>query len=251
MKDKIVINNLLINYYCFKENGAKTLLFLHGWCSNGAIWQTMAEKLNNENYALYALDLPGFGESSLSNDDFTIQKYVDIVSEFIQKKGLKNIILVGHSFGGRIAIKLSATQPDLIEKLVLVDSAGFISGQRNIFKKFLAKLAKPFFKPKFMQGARESIYRMIGAEDYIATPELKQTFINIINEDLSQYLPQIYQPTLIVWGADDSETPIFFAEKMRREIKKSILVVIEKAGHFSFIDQPDIFYSRLKDFINS
>lgn len=247
MKDKIVINNQLINYYKFNEEGTKTILFLHGWRSNGEIWSGIANKLKNNNFLMLAIDFPGFGESSFPKKDFTVQDYSEILMEFIKKLELNKVVLVGHSFGGRVAMKLAANNPELIEKLILVDSAGLVPKASN-FKRIIAKVAKPFFKPKFMQKPREAIYRQIGAEDYIATPELKQTFLNVINEDLRPILLKIKSETLIIWGENDVETPIEMAEIIHQEIKNSQEIILSNAGHFSFLDQPDRFVQALIKF---
>lgn len=246
MSQQIVINSSLVNYYKFSDKGDKILIFLHGWRSEGSIWRGVGNALK-DNVSIYALDMPGFGKSPLESS-FKIQDYIDIVSSFIKKLELKNVILVGHSFGGRVAIKLSATQPELVEKIVLVDSAGFVQNRKNYTA--VAKMVKPIFKPAFMQSSRKWIYKKIGAEDYVTTPELKETFLNIINEDLSGYLSEIKKPTLIIWGEDDKDTPVEFAKTMKEEIKNSKLVILSGAGHYSFIDSALEFNDSLKKFIH-
>jgi len=241
MKDQVVINNLLINFYQAGE-GQKTLLFLHGWRSSATAWSEIIKTLDNKDFLIYALDLPGFGGSAMPRASMTVDDYAQIVKEFIEKKGLKSIVLVGHSFGGRIAIKLLANYPHLVEKLVLVDSAGVIMKQNktNIIRA-IAKIVKPFFKPNFMQKARRKIYESLGAQDYLETPELKQTFVNVLNEDLTPYLGKISQPTLIIWGANDEDTPMEIEKIMHQKIINSQEIILENAGHFSFIDQPTKF----------
>lgn len=251
MKEQIIVNNLLITYYCFKKEGKKTVLFLHGWRSEGLIWKEIAKSMQADNVAIYALDLPGFGLSAVPKEALSIDDYAAIVAEFIKKLELTNIILVGHSFGGRISIKLAASHPELIDKLVLADSAGLVlNNKRREFRKKTAKIIKPFFKPKFMQGLRKKIYQQMGAEDYLATPYLKDTFIKTISEDLCSCLPMIIIPTLIIWGENDLETPIEYANIMHREIKNSEKIVIEQAGHFSFLDDSQRFSYELAKFIS-
>jgi pimeloyl-ACP methyl ester carboxylesterase len=252
MKEQIVIQNLLINYYWFKKEGRKTILFLHGWRSDGLAWNGVAKELENEDIAMYAIDFPGFGLSAIPDRAFSVGDYVNIVAAFIKKLGLKDIILVGHSFGGRVAIKLSATEPSLVEKVVLVDSAGLVLNQskRNL-RKSVAKILKPLFKPKFMTGMKAKIYKKMGAEDYLATPYLKETYLKTINEDLRGYLSKINLPTLIIWGDKDEETPLSFADIMNKEIKNSKKVIFEGAGHFSFLDKPKEFTNELIKFINN
>jgi pimeloyl-ACP methyl ester carboxylesterase len=247
MKEQIVINGLLVNFYKFGNEGKKALIFLHGWRSNGLIWKEITHQLSQD-HLIYALDMPGFGESATPKKPFTVQDYANIVAEFIAKKDLKKVILIGHSFGGRVAIKLSATKPKIIEKVVLVGSAGIILNKKTA-QKAIARMIKPLFKPKFMQPVRKKIYEKMGAEDYVATPELKETYLNLINEDLTPHFANINQPTLLVWGDNDQDAPLTIGKIMNEQIKNSKLVVFEDAGHFSFLDEPAKFYQELNQFL--
>lgn len=249
MKEQLNLDGTLVSYYRFGE-GKTNLVFLHGWRSNGMVWKGIADKLDLKEYSIYLLDLPGFGESPNPRKTFTILDYSNVVAKFIEKIQLKNVTLVGHSFGGRITIKISALHPELIDRIVLVDSAGVRLNGSNKYKT-VAKIAKPFFKPKFMQGLRKKIYQTIGAADYLETPELKETFVNIISEDLTRFMPRVIQPTLIIWGAEDTETPLEYAEIMNSAIKGSRLEVFENAGHFSFLDQVELFVRELNNFLES
>lgn len=248
MQDSVVINQQLIVYNVLNREREKSLVFLHGWRSQGLVWKDIADKMNNQGFAIYMLDLPGFGDSPQPKSAFSVQDYADVVGEFIKKLKLNNVILIGHSFGGRIAIKLSAIYPNLIKKIVLVDSAGLAENKSKGIS-FLAKIAKPFFKPSFMRSLREKIYKKIGVEDYVATPQLKETFLKVINEDLSSNLTQINKPTLIICGENDKDTPTAVAKIMNEKIKNSKLIVLKGAGHFSFLDKPQEFFDELTKFI--
>jgi pimeloyl-ACP methyl ester carboxylesterase len=245
---QIIINNQLINYCEAATAGEKCLLFLHGWRSNKEIWRDVILKLSN--YPVFALDLPGFGGSQIPKQAFTVGDYADVVAGFIKKLDLKNTIIVGHSFGGRVGIKLASQHPGLISKLVLVDSAGFAMDEsKKNFINTAAKIAKPFFKPKIMQGLRKKIYQKIGSEDYVATPGLTQTYLNVISEDLTEYVKKISQPTLIIYGQNDTATPPEFGKKMHGLIPNSKFQILPNAGHFSFLDQPEEFVKVVSDFI--
>lgn len=270
MEKEIVVNNLLIKYLNFGhvQSGAgdKCLLFLHGWRSNKEVWQEIVNKvIKFSGYQVYAMDLPGFGKSSLpkrpldrlgtfhlenKNIGWNVGDYALLVKEFIEKENLSNVILVGHSFGGRVGIKLASQFPKLVSKLVLVDSAGFVyASEHKHLVSFLAKITKPFFAPKFMQGLRKSIYSILGSEDYLATPELQETFKKVIAEDLSEDMRHITVPTLIIWGEDDKDTPVEFGRTMEIKIKNSKLKILPNAGHFSFLDKPEEFTKVLNEFI--
>jgi pimeloyl-ACP methyl ester carboxylesterase len=133
--------------------------------------------------------------------------------------------------------------------LVLVDSAGFVEGEGK--KKVIGRVARffrPLFKPAFMKSTRKGIYRLLGAEDYVETPELTETFKLVVSEDLSSFLPRITCPTLIIWGSEDRDTPVSFGKKMNELITDSKLVILEGAGHYSFLDKHDEFVVAAKDF---
>jgi len=248
MKSNIIIQHNLIRYEHFPANGSKNILFLHGWRSEGAVWHDIAMQVQKEKCNVFTLDLPGFGGSSVPGNVFTITDYATIVSDFIEKMKIIKVILVGHSFGGRVALRVTSTNSSCIEKLVLVDSAGFVNTEKQQLK-WLSKIVKPLFAPSFMQGIRKKIYTMLGAEDYLATPELQKTFVNIVGEDLSGDLPRIHVPTLLLWGAQDTSTPVSYGEKMNHMIADSHLVVLPDAGHFSFVDKPKEFLAALMNFI--
>ena len=270
MVDQIIINGQLISYLrAGTASTGKSLLFLHGWRSQKEVWNGVVQRikeLESGRISIYALDFPGFGGSPAPKEPWTVGDYANVVKAFIDRLELKNVIVIGHSFGGRVAIKLCSidNEPnisgadksarytiDVINKLVLVDSAGFVfNPDKKQMMNLIAKTVKPFFKPKFMEPVRRLIYKTIGAEDYLSTPELRQTFVNIVNEDLSESMEKINIPVLIIWGEKDIETPFEFAGMMKNKIKNSELIVFENAGHFSFLDKREEFVLELKKFIS-
>lgn len=245
-KNQLVINDQLVNYYQF-GNGKKTIIFLHGWRSSADAWFGVIQQLSNEEYTYYCLDLPGFGSSPAPHRAYSVGDYAEIVIGFMEKRFLGSSSLVGHSFGGRVAIKIASERSKLVEKLILVDSAG-IKKEFSSRKK-LARMVKPIFKPTVMKKLRSRIYSAMGADDYLATPELQETYVKVIGEDLTGNLERIECQTLLIWGEDDKETPITDAEIINNGIDDSRLEIIEDAGHFSFIDNPKEFVKIFKDFI--
>lgn len=255
---QIAVNGLLVNYYAGGGSKLPALLFLHGWRSEGSVWFPALENFNVEN-SIYCLNFPGFGKSELPHSAYSVEDYSEIVSGFISKLGLEKVVIIGHSFGGRVAIKLASKRPGFlrgstsltIKGIVLVDSAGFVERTfSNKLKRIIAKPLKPIFKLKPFHGVRKSIYRLIGSEDYVATPLLRETYLKVIGEDLSDDMKRIDIQTMIIWGAQDKDTPVKFAHKMKDIIKNSKLVILKDAGHFSFLDKKEEFLKALNDFLS-
>ncbi len=246
---QIAVNGLLLNYYIDGADKSPVLLFLHGWRSESSVWFPALENFDAEN-SIYCLDLPGFGKSELPHSAYSVENYSEIISGFISKLGLDKVVIIGHSFGGRIAIKLASKNPDFLKGIVLVDSAGFVDKTlSNKLKRIIAKPLKPIFKFKALHGIRKSIYRFIGSEDYVATPQLRENYLKVIGEDLSEDMKKINIPTMIIWGDKDKDTPINYAHKMKNIIKNSKLKIIKGAGHFSFLDKKEEFSESFKNFL--
>ncbi len=257
---QIVLLNQLISYFEIRnsESPEFNIIFLHGWRSNKeAILKVLSgimagAKNNGRNINFFSIDFPGFGKSPIPQKVFDLQNYTNIIKEFCGKLNLKNIILIGHSFGGRVSIQLASQNPGLVSKLILVDAAGIKSKvEFSKLKNIVSKLVKPFFNLKFMENIKKKIYDFIDADDYLAIPELKQTFVNIVNQDLTAAISEIKQTTLIRWGEKDlnPSAHIEHAKIMKEKIPNSILVFLKDAGHFSYIDKPEEFIKEVIEFI--
>jgi pimeloyl-ACP methyl ester carboxylesterase len=241
---QIIIQNRMVTYYVSPNVSAKPYLFLHGWGSNSTLWFNSLKNIISEKYCLF-VDLPGFGKSEIPAEPWNLAEYVNFVALFLKKLGLSKVELIGHSFGGSIAIKLALENPELVSRLILVDSAGVRSkNRRKTFIKSISQFIKPIFKIGFLQNVRRKIYHQIGS-DYLELPLMHETYKKIISEDLSEILSSVKIPTSIIWGSDDQATPLADAELMKRKISDSQLHIISHAGHFCFLDQPVKFADEL------
>lgn len=192
-----------------------TTLILHGWGKNKEDYKELLSLIPGS----VAIDLPGFGKESLPCV-FDLDDYVDFVVSVLKKAKMKNVALVGHSFGGRVAIKLASTKPELINKLILVDSGGI--QEITLKMKIASKL------PRFGSLGRG----LFGSKDYLsASGDLRETMKNVVNEDLTPFLSKINIPTLILWGDRDNTTPIWMGRLMHEKIKGSNFVDIKDGDH--------------------
>ncbi len=248
---ELVLNSLLTHLYIFKPEVKPKdwVILLHGWGVSASVLNQLAKFLVNNDYVVYLIDFPGFGKSPVPKKVLNLKDYVFLLKELIEKEIKDEVVILGHSFGGRVAIKFASNFPELVKKLILIDSAGFIKNdlKTKLFK-FLSKIFKPLSRISIFSGIKIKIYRFLNTEDYLAYPELKETYKNIVSEDLTEELKKIKSATLIIWGEDDRTTPLKWGEKMHNLIYNSKFFKI-KGGHFVFIDNHLETFLIIKNFL--
>ena len=251
----IKIKSYDINF--IDEGSGDAILLLHGWGSNLGVFKNLIDELK-EKYRVLALDLPGFGESSKLDRGFNVDDYSDIVSDFLMELNIKDVILIGHSYGARIIIKLNSRDnlPFAIKKNVLIDGAGikdkkdFKTKAKIYTYKFLKKLtyALPISNDKKLE-LENKYKRKLGSSDYSSADKfLQETLVKSVNEDLTNYIKNMRE-TLLIWGDKDNATPLWMAKLMEKEISNAGLVVL-KGGHFSFLDDPITFNRVIASYFN-
>ncbi|MBQ8131400.1 MAG: alpha/beta hydrolase [Bacilli bacterium] len=225
---QINIKNVSINY--IQYGSGKDILLLHGWGQNIEMMKMLGDPFSDR-FRITILDLPGFGLSSEPSTDWSIGDYSDFLEEFINELEIKKPIIIGHSFGGRLAIRYSANHP--VEKIVLF-GAPCIRTQKKL--PFYVKVLKEIKKLPLMNDFGEFMKQYIGSRDYkAASPIMRQTLVNVVNEDLSSYARQIEEPTLLIWGTNDMEAPIEDA----RDLEKLMIdaALIELPGtHYAYVE---------------
>lgn len=249
---KVNIDGVNLNYIC--EGEGENILVLHGWQANIPAMMPVHNILK-DNFKVYTLDFPGFGESDEPEEAWGVYEYADFTKKFIDLMGMEKVTLIGHSFGGRISIILSSKYPELVDRMVLIDAAGLIPkrGPKYYFKVYSFKAMRKVFNTAFFWVDKEKrlkkFYKHFGSQDYKdANPKLRKILVKVVNENLRPLLKDIKAPTLLVWGRDDDSTPVYMAEILEKEIADSGLVVLENAGHFSYIDQYGQFKAVIKSF---
>lgn len=196
----------------------QTVIFLHGWAKKKEDYSQLLELLA-KHFKVYALDLPGFGQSAISMA-YSLDDYANDVADFMKENKIPKAIFVGHSFGGRVAIKLAVTRPELVEKLILIDSGGI---ERKTLRVKLIQVLAAVTPVRLRELARP----MVGSKDYLQSVGLvRETMKKIVAENLEDILPTINLPALLIWGESDHTTPLWQGKLMHELIKNSELKVI-------------------------
>ena len=255
MKLRKTVNGISINYE--QKGSGDLIVLLHGWGSNIKLFANLIELLSKK-YTVVAMDMPGFGESEEPPSAWCVDDYVQFVIDFLNDYDTKQVMLLGHSFGGRVIIRMHARKslPFDITKVILVDSAGIMPPKSNkkSWRTRYYKLGKAFLSTKLMQklapDALENFRKKMGSADYAAaSPLMRQVMVKVVNEDLEPYLHLIKCPTLLVWGVNDTATPLSDGEKMEKLIPDAGLVKLENAGHYSFLEQQYTFNRVMCSFL--
>jgi pimeloyl-ACP methyl ester carboxylesterase len=233
----IEINNLKIAYQV--EGAGKTVVLLHGWGAEANTFKSVFNWLS-DSHQVFALDLPGFGLSEIPQTAWDATDYAKFLSTFFYKLSINKAHLIGHSYGGRISIVMAAEEPEKVDKLILVDSAGIIPTRtaKYYLKISLAKFGRLMRRcGTFGNNLADVIAQSIGSKDYKEAGPMRATMVKSVNQNLRPLLPKIQASTLLIWGENDLDTPISFGEIMEEEIPNAGLVILKDAGHYSYLDQ--------------
>ena len=238
------LKDLTVAYQRIGEG--KPLLFLHGWgAHSGLVWE-LAKKLATRGYDCHALDLPSFGESEAPPQAWTVFDYAALVNDYIDAMNLEKVYLFGHSFGGRLGLILGAEHPERLYKMALANSAGLrprlpaSTRLRTTLYKQARQTLEALGMRALAQRLRNAYNARYGSSDFNATDgTLRQTFVNVINQDLESYAKRVRVPTLLFWGDKDQDTPLWMGQALEKLIPDCGLVIHEGAGHYSYLEQLD------------
>lgn len=216
------------------------LLILHGWGQDIQTMRPLGERLAWHR-PVHLLDLPGFGQSPWTGEDWDTRDYAKCVLEYLENAGLDCVDLLGHSFGGRIGLRIASEWPQRLRRLVLVDAAG-LPRQRGLPQRarlsairLLGKLIR--WLPTAQSQPLQAWYReRYGSRDYKNAGVLRGTFVKVIAEDQTANARTIKASTLVLWGAEDQETPVDMAHRFGELIPNSEVVVLPERDHFPFAD---------------
>lgn len=253
-----------VNYEIFDDskNNANIeipLLILHGWMAKIEAMAPIYQYFKSTRKVI-VLDFPGQGgKSDTLKVAWGVPEYGEMVKALLENLKVDKCDVIGHSFGGRVIIYLSSKYKEIFNKIVLTDAAG-VKPKKNlkkIFKIYSYKIARFFLeiflsKEKYEKKVAE-MRKKRGSSDYamLSSDAMRETFKRVINLDLTHKLKEIIQPTLLIWGENDMDTPLYMAKIMEKQIKDSGLVVLENAGHFSYLDNTNKYLLIVDNFLNN
>ena len=247
------IDGLNIEY--ITEGEGQPVLLLHGWGSSFDVYRGIINTLKNR-CRLFAVNFPGCGGSDTMDTPWSLDDNCHFVLKFMAAVGISDPILIGHSHGGRVILKMAADGMVNPPKIVLLDSAGLIpkkSTKQKLraksFKAIKRVLSLPVIK-NHREPLLDKARKHYGSADYNAAPEvLRKTLVSLVNTDLRDIIHNIKCPTLLIWGENDTATPLSDAKIIESLIPDSGLCVIKGTGHYSFCEQPYQAHAILNSFI--
>ncbi len=236
------------------------MLLLHGWGGCADSFAPVSLRLQAV-FSVYAVDFPAHGDSDMPKKPWHVQDFADILRAFIQEHQLEGCAVIAHSFGGRVVLKLASREPRLFQKIVLTGGAGIrpkrkASYYRKVYGyKLLKRLSNHGLCVAVAKWLGADIRQKVaeaGSAEYRALPEvMRRTFSNIVNEDLSACLAKIQAPTLLIWGTEDTETPLWMGEQMEKSIPDAGLVKLKGGSHFAYLEQLETFVAVVLYFLTS
>ena len=239
----INIKDIDINYIQYGE-GKKNIVLLHGWGQNIQMMDPIGKRLEKK-AKITIVDLPGHGLSSEPKVALTIYDYCEILKELLDKLKIKKPILIGHSFGGRVAI-CYASKYDT-EKLILLGAPCI---RKNTKVSTKTKVLKGLKKVPGLNKFEGFAKKHIGSTDYKnASPIMREILVNTVNEDLSECAKKIACPTLLIWGDRDTEAPLEDAQDLEKIMKDAGLVVYEGGTHYTYLEFINPICNVIKTFI--
>ncbi len=220
----------------------KTLVILHGWGQSSANWQIFTQMLGDIQVVL--IDLPGFGKEPLIDKNWGVPEYAQWAGDRIASLGKNEVVLLGHSFGGRIASLLACENHTWLKGLILYGSPSIY--RPTTFIKFMGMLAKV---AKRLGLRRKKSYNLNLTE--ADRTGLGEIFRKVVPFDQTSSLGKISVPTLLIWGEKDTEVPLKIACEMKELIPQSKLKIMPGLGHNAHLENPNLFYGLIKKFLET
>jgi pimeloyl-ACP methyl ester carboxylesterase len=218
-------------------NNGHPLVMLHGWGQNLQSLQPMGELLATQ-AQVHIIDLPGFGKSPPPPEDWGTAQYADRIYQYLEAEGIESADMLGHSFGGRVSIRLAHQYPHKVRSITLVNAGGlqrqrtlqqslrsqWVRNMRNAFK------LSPLYRDELLTWHTQKY----GSRDYLNAGAMRGTLVKTVSEDLTELAKQIPIPVLLLWGETDTETPVEMGHRYHSLFANSQLITIPHRDHFMF-----------------
>lgn len=245
---KVMINDVNV-YYEVSGNKKRSVILLHGWGQNTIMMKPIADHLEKD-FTVYNIDFPGFGKSDEQKVAWGVPEYSAMLKEFIEINNIVDPIIIGHSFGVRVAIYYAKSNP--VSKMIFTGGAG-IRPNRSLkyyIRTYTFKAIKKVLSIPGLTGFKAKLEKNAGSEDYRAlSGAMRDSFVKIVNLDLAPYLKEIKSEVLLVWGANDDATPLWMGKQMEKEIENAGLAIFENDGHYAYYNQMPRFLSVVDVFL--
>ena len=257
------IDGLKIRYLESGKDHDNHVLFIHGLGSSADVWLNIPDAMSS-NFHVISLDLPGFGVSDKPQIDYTLEKFTEILTNFINQIGINNgkTSIVGHSLGGYIAAEITIKNKHLIKKLVLIDSSGMLEEPTPLLKKYFEVAMNP------SEDSVKKVFEEMLADPTKVSSKVIGIFISRMNLPNSKHAFQSTLenstntqiglsrlkliddvPILILWGEKDSAIPLTHSQKFKDTLKNSQISIIPDTGHAPFVEKPDLVCKMLQKFL--
>lgn len=261
-------NDLYYEYYK-NEKSPLTLVLIHGFLSSTFSFRRLIPLLKEE-YNIISVDLPPFGNSGKSTEYiYSYENMANSIIELTKKLGLEQFIVVGHSMGGQISLNMAHLRPDLVQKVVLLCSSGYLerSKQPLILASYL-----PFFhlivkRHLARSGVLKNLQNVVYNQSLIDEEMFHGYMRPFLEDDIfkgltrlirhregdlsAQVLQQIESPCLLIWGAHDKVVPLQIGKRLHKDLKQSKLIVFEETGHLVPEERPEDVFLHIKEFISN
>ncbi|MBQ8072670.1 MAG: alpha/beta hydrolase [Clostridia bacterium] len=259
MKVFVEVKGTSVYYETHGDQGSRVLL-LHGWGCDASFFSSLTEALT-PSHQILAIDFPGFGRSGRPPEPWGVPEYAACLKECLERLSFSPCAAVGHSFGCRVLAWSASEWPTLFTKLVFTGAAGLRKEPSEEAKRRTAAYQK---KKQFLRGLEKlpglrglgekmenALREKYGSADYNALDEeMRKTFVKVVNLDLRDRYPRIGQSTLLIWGDEDTETPLWMGQEMEKLIPDAGLVILEGGSHFAYMEQTGRFNTIVHHYLS-
>lgn len=225
-----------------RPHTSPSVIILPGWEHGGDSWEALSKRIEGS----HIIELPGFGNEPLVSEEWGVPEYANWVENKVRASGTRHVVLLGHSFGGRVAAFIASKQPEWLHGLILYAAPCiYRPSSYTRFKILLARVLKSTgTAPLFFAFRTQELKR---AEER----GMSAIFRRVVNFDQTEILPHIQVSTLLVWGSRDDSVPLQIARETQTLIAKSKLSILPDLGHNAHIENPNLFYGTIKHFLEN